>query len=91
MGLTKKSAVNWGWHNARMQKLELTTRLLRTKHHFSPDTIRAWDRGVPARVHSMDRLAKILDVGRDDGRKAACRRSDGVPKRSARHQALIRQ
>jgi hypothetical protein len=54
--------MNRAWLERMMKKHGISYYSLKRVHHFSPDTLLAWEDGTPARIASLRKLAAILDV-----------------------------
>ena len=54
--------MNAQWLEKAMEARGLTYYALRYEHHISPDTIKAWKSGQPARPATLRRLAAALGM-----------------------------
>lgn len=50
------------WLETRMAELGLTYHAMRKEFGFSPDNLKAWESGGPARAFTLRKLARILQV-----------------------------
>lgn len=55
-------ALNRRWLKDALERRGISIWALKTKHHFSPDTLKGWENGTPARPASVRKLALILDL-----------------------------
>lgn len=54
--------MNMGWLEKLMTQKGITFNALKEEFHISPDTIRAWGSGNPARPFVVRKLATVLGV-----------------------------
>jgi len=55
-------AIDRVWLERLMEQRGITDYALRYHHHFHPDTITKWEKGGPARLFSVRKLATILGI-----------------------------
>lgn len=58
----KKGLLKWEWLNKVLEERGITRYALKTKHHFNYASFDNWDKGTPARPHSIRKLAAILEL-----------------------------
>lgn len=50
------------WLDEALASAGITYSSLKTEFHFSPDTIKRWEQGYPARPYTVRKLARILGI-----------------------------
>jgi len=53
---------DWNYLERILEARGITKNALKVEFHFSPDNFKAWEKGSPARPHTLRKLARILNV-----------------------------
>ena len=55
-------AFDWNYLERILEARGITKDALRKEFHFAPSNFKAWEKGTPARPHTLRKLARILNV-----------------------------